>query len=126
MRNLGLSANQVLHIPGAGDFHIEQMQVLDQPAAHGASRKESPTGNADSASAMEVAAPQQDILPDKEQQEPLVRENEADDLTGEQTWPTDKVLFLLDSMKRSCIRGGCRQLASVWESKSRCLHVHDA
>ena len=107
VRNLGLSANQVLHIPGAGDFQIKQMRVLDQPAAHGTSRKESPRDNADSASAMEVAAPQQYILPDTEQQEPLVRENEADDLVGEQTWPTDKVPFLLSapaSMQTSCIK----------------------
>ena len=118
MRNLGLSANQVLHIPGAGDFQIKQMQVLEQPAAHGTSRKESPRDNADSASAMEVAAPQQCILPDTEQQEPLVRENEADDLIGEQTWPTDTVPLLLsapDSMKKSCTWAVSRQLASVWE-----------
>ena len=97
VRNLGLSANQVLHIPGAGDFQIQQMQVLDQPAAHGSIRKESPMDNADSASAMEVTAAQPYILPDMEQQEPLVRENEADDLVGEQTWPTDKVFLPLSA-----------------------------
>ena len=109
MRNLGLSANQVLHIPGAGDFQIKQMQVLDQPAAYGTTRKENPRDNANSASAMEVTAAEQYILPDMEQQEPLVRENEADDLFGEQTWPTDKVPCLLsaaDSMKLSCTRAG--------------------
>ena len=117
MRNLGLSANQVLHIPGAGDFQIKQMQVLEQPAAHGTSHKEGPRGNADSGSAMEVAAPQRCILPDTEQQEPLVRENEADDLVGEQTWPTDKVPSLLsapDSMETSCIRAEGSWFASLW------------
>ena len=68
---------------------------------------------------MEMKAPEQYILPDLEQQEPLVRENEADDLVGEQTWPTDKVPFMLpapDSIETSCTKAGSRQLASVWNS----------
>ena len=128
VRNLGLSANQVLHIPGAGDFQIKQMQVLEQPAAHGTSRKEGPRDNADSASAMEVAAPQQHILPDMQLQEPLVRENEADDLIGEQTWPTDKVPLCFQPQIAS------RQLASELMADSLqvsgrtflCLHVPGA
>ena len=89
VRNLGLSANQALHIPGAGDFQIKQMQVLEKPPSLGFTHKGQANGN--SASAMEVSASQHRILPDPEQQEQLVRENEADDLVGEQTWPTDKV-----------------------------------
>ncbi len=89
MRNLGLSANQVLHIPGAGDFQIKQMQVLEKPPPLWLAHKGQANGN--SASAMEVLASQHFILPNPEQQEQLVRENEADDLVGEQTWPTDKV-----------------------------------
>ena len=89
MRNLGLSANQALHIPGAGDFQMKQMQVLEQPPPLGRTHKGQ--ANGDSASAMEVSASQHFILPDPEQQEQLARENEADELVGEQTWPTDKV-----------------------------------
>lgn len=89
VRNLGLSANQVLHIPGAGDFTIKQMQVLEKPPPLGLAHKGQANGN--SASAMEVSASQHFILPNPEQQEQLARENEADDLVGEQTWPTDKV-----------------------------------
>lgn len=88
VRNLGLSANQVLHIPGAGDFQIKQIQVLEKPQPLGLTHKGQASGKA--ASAMEVSASQHFILPDPEQQEQLVRENEADDLVGEQTWPTDK------------------------------------
>ncbi|CAL5218954.1 g706 [Coccomyxa viridis] len=88
VRNLGLSANQVLHIPGAGDFTIKQMQVLEKPPPLGLAHKGQANGN--SASAMEVSASQHFILPNPEQQEQLARENEADDLVGEQTWPTDK------------------------------------
>lgn len=91
VRNLGLTANQVLHIPGAGDFQIKQMQVLDKPAPFNMPHKGQGSANGNSASAMEVSASQQTILPDPEQQEGLVRENEADELVGEQTWPTDKV-----------------------------------
>ena len=95
MRNLGLSANQVLHIPGSGDFQIRQMRVLDKPAPLGSTRKArayQSSGNGNSASAMEVSVAEQAfIVPDPQQQEQLVRENEADELVGEQTWPTDKV-----------------------------------
>jgi hypothetical protein len=94
-RNLGLSANQVLHIPGAGDFQIKHMRVLDKPAALGSIRKAragQSSNNGNSASSMEVSITQQAfIVPDPQQQEQLVRENEADELVGEQTWPTDKV-----------------------------------
>ena len=95
MRNLGLSANQVLHIPGAGDFQIRQMRVLDKPAPLGSTRKaraNQSSDNRNSVSAMEVSvADQAFIVPDPQQQEQLLRENEADELVGEQTWPTDKV-----------------------------------
>ena len=95
MRNVGLSANQVLHIPGARDFQIKQMRVLDKPVPLGSTRKaraNQSSDNGNSASAMEVSAAQQAlIVPDPQQQEQLVRENEADELVGEQTWPTDKV-----------------------------------
>ena len=89
VRNLGLSANQVLHVPGAGDFQIRQLQVLEQPPPLGLTHKGHANGN--SASAMEVSALQHVIVPDPAQQEQVVRENEADELVGEQTWPTDKV-----------------------------------
>ena len=80
VRNLGLSANQVLHIPGAGDFTIKQMQVLEKPPPLGLAHKGQANGN--SASAMEVSASQHFILPNPEQQEQLARENEADDLVA--------------------------------------------
>jgi len=91
VRNLGLSANQALHIPAGGDFQIKQMQVLDKPAPLGFTHKGKASDNANSASAMEVSASELCILPDPSQQEQLLRENDADELVGEQTWPTDKV-----------------------------------
>lgn len=36
MRHLGLSANQVVHVPGAGDFQIERIEGADEPVALGA------------------------------------------------------------------------------------------
>ena len=76
VRNLGLSANQVLHIPGAGDFQIRQMRVLDKPAHLGSTRKaraSQSSDNGNSASAMEVSVAEQAfIVPDPQQQEQLL------------------------------------------------------
>lgn len=33
VRCRGLSANQLVHVPGAGDFQIERIEVRAQPAA---------------------------------------------------------------------------------------------
>ena len=39
IRNLGLSANQLLHVPGAGDFQLERIEVLSPPGHADASSK---------------------------------------------------------------------------------------
>lgn len=89
MRNLGLSANQVVHVPGAGDFLIDQIEGTDEPAVLGVPAPRVTKG--DSAAMDTSGPPGLAVLPDPAVREEVVRENEADPLAGEQTWPTDMV-----------------------------------
>jgi pre-rRNA-processing protein TSR1 len=102
VRGLGLSVNQAVHIAGAGDFQLSQIDGPQEPPAANeqAVAAAAPAGQqkrAAAAAAMDTSAPDgQQQLPvlavaDPQRQEPLVRENTADPLAGEQTWPTEEV-----------------------------------
>lgn len=93
MRNLGLSANQLMHIPGAGDFEIERMEGAAEPSAAAAGVTKGDPSAPAAAAAMETEGPGSRlvVLPDEETRERLVRENDPDPLAGDQTWPTEKV-----------------------------------
>jgi pre-rRNA-processing protein TSR1 len=94
VRNLGLSANQVLHIPGAGDFQIGRIEGTPEPPAAGtASKGDSSRGRTAAGEAMDAEGPglRMVVLPDEAMREEVIRENVPDPLVGEQTWPTDRV-----------------------------------
>jgi AARP2CN (NUC121) domain len=96
LRGLGLSPNQALHVPGAGDFHIERIDGPQEPApAVGAAfrQKDRPLPGAGGAEAMDASGGQAPVLAtaDLSAREPLTRENVPDPLAGEQTWPTEEV-----------------------------------
>jgi pre-rRNA-processing protein TSR1 len=96
VRAQGLSANQLITVPGAGDFRILRIEGPPDPAAAAVQqqRQQKKGGAAagmdmdmqDAASAVGAAAAAGPVLalPDPEQQEALVRENEPDPLDGEQ------------------------------------------
>lgn len=91
MRNQGLSANQLLHVPGSGDFQIKRICRPSEPEPVLAPQKRARAGNA-----MDLCPTPADKLPvlatpSPDEMEPLVRENVPDPLAGEQTWPTDEV-----------------------------------
>lgn len=83
MRNLGLSANQVVHIPLAGDYQLARLEALEPPTGHHASAE--PGAHAEPAPMQGCV---QACVPDPALQESLQRENVPDPLVGEQTWPT--------------------------------------
>ena len=95
VRNMGLSANQLIHIPLAGDFQMSHISSHPQPAALG--RQPGPNKKQQqpdsSAEAMDASGEGAAVLAtaDPEHQEPLIRENDANPLAGEQTWPTEQV-----------------------------------
>lgn len=99
VRGQGLSANQAVHIGGAGDFQLRQIDGPPEPAAAnepaGEAGRRQQHGGAAAAGAMDTTGgggePPVLARPDAEQQESLVRENDPDPLAGEQTWPTEEV-----------------------------------
>lgn len=93
IRAQGLSANQLVTVPGAGDFRIARVEGLQEPAAAGQQQQQR-KGAATAAAAAAGGSSEVDMadvgervlaVPDPEQQEGLIRENEADPLAGE--WP---------------------------------------
>lgn len=94
VRNMGLSASQLLHLPLAGDVQMRHISSHPQPPILGrqpAQKRQHPgTGSEE---AMEASGPGAAVLAaaDPSQQEPLERENQADPLAGDQTWPTEEV-----------------------------------
>lgn len=106
VRGPGLSANQAVHIGGAGDFQLSQ---IDGPQEHApaneqqlgseaAPRRQQQGAAAAAAAAMDTTGGEAGDVPvlaraDLQQQESLVRENTADPLMGEQTWPTEEELM---------------------------------
>lgn len=132
VRGLGLSANQAVHVPGAGDFQLSHIEGPPEPApandasaAGGGSLRQQQgqqgaatqqQGGAgmdtdvqlDGASGLPVLA-----RPDPQAQEPLVRENEVDPLAGEQTWPTEEVRWVQGAARWCWVPGGADRAASL-------------
>ncbi|XP_042383611.1 pre-rRNA-processing protein TSR1 homolog [Zingiber officinale] len=85
VRAHSLSANQLVHVSGTGDFPIAKIDILKDRFPIN-ERKSSNSMDADDMNSSQVI---QTLLPDPLKQEPLVIENVADPLAGEQTWPTE-------------------------------------
>lgn len=86
VRAQGLSANQLVTVPGAGDFRILQIQGTDSPTA-GVQHHRLEKGSRDEVEMWDIGTEGRDgvviAAPDPEEQEPLVRENQPDPLAGE-------------------------------------------
>lgn len=91
----GLSANQLVTVPGAGDFQIARIEAAPEPQCIGGTAVASGGGTRSRGSAAAAAGDAMDAedatagaagvvlaLPDPQQQEPLARENEPDPLAG--------------------------------------------
>jgi pre-rRNA-processing protein TSR1 len=81
VRHKGLTAQQLIHVPGAGDFQIAKIEAAEEPV-----RAAKGTGSVDAEMGGVIA------VSTPEEREPLVRENEVDPLDAEQTWPTEEEL----------------------------------
>jgi len=104
VRYVGISATQLIHIPTAGDFQIEQIDAPPEPSPANESatlnprRQSSRTSKCgdDGAVGMDTEAEGSGFpildRSDPSDREPLVRENEVDLLDAEQTWPTEEEL----------------------------------
>ncbi|KIZ05338.1 hypothetical protein MNEG_2614 [Monoraphidium neglectum] len=96
VRGAGLSANNLVTVPGAGDFQLLAIEGPPDPAAHGhghGARAAPNGGDSDMADAGGGAGALPVLAaPDPELQDSAARENAPDPLMGEQTWPTDEEL----------------------------------
>lgn len=95
VRTLALSVNQLVHVPLAGDFQLSQICSCERPHALGTDHSKQQRHAVGIPTDMETEGPGATVLAtaDPEQQETLIRENEADTLAGEQTWPTEEELM---------------------------------
>ncbi|CAN6340232.1 unnamed protein product [Urochloa humidicola] len=85
LRAHNLSVNQLVHVSGAGDFQLGQIDVLKDPYPL-SERKSSDVMDTEENGIQIVNT----FVPDSSNQEPLLVENIPDPLAGEQTWPTEE------------------------------------
>ncbi|KAK3129271.1 hypothetical protein QOZ80_6BG0475740 [Eleusine coracana subsp. coracana] len=85
LRAHNLSVNQLVHVSGAGDFQLGQIDVLKDPC---------PVSERKSSDVMETEDSGDQIVntfvADPSNQESLLVENVPDPIAGEQTWPTEE------------------------------------
>ena len=82
LRGKPLSPNQLVHVPGIGDYQISLIETKIDPCPFGGSRH----------GEMEVDSDAVKLLPDPALQESLLIEAEVDPMEGEQTWPSAEEL----------------------------------
>ncbi|XP_055613480.1 pre-rRNA-processing protein TSR1 homolog [Uranotaenia lowii] len=78
LRGIPLSVNQLVHIPGLGDFQLSEVYGLEDPYKPRKNDEEMTSGEA------KLLA-----KADPEKQTSLQRENVPDEMDAEQTWPTE-------------------------------------
>ncbi|KQK18356.1 hypothetical protein BRADI_1g41930v3 [Brachypodium distachyon] len=84
LRAHNLSVNQLVHVSGAGDFQLGEIDILKDPFPV-SERKKIDAMDSDDNQIQIVDT----FVPDPLNQEPLLVENISDPLAGEQTWPTE-------------------------------------
>ena len=82
LRGKPLSPNQLVHVPGIGEFQISLIETPSDPCPLGGSRH----------GGMEVEEEKASLKPDPSLQESLLTEAEVDPMEGEQTWPSKEEL----------------------------------
>eukprot|EP00879_Flechtneria_rotunda_P011793 GHRR01012320.1.p1 GENE.GHRR01012320.1~~GHRR01012320.1.p1 ORF type:complete len:633 (+),score=247.02 GHRR01012320.1:2-1900(+) len=127
VRAQGLSANQLLTVPGAGDFRILRIDGPSDPAEGTAAqrqRQQQKGGStdavmSDAAGAAGNTATPVLAVPNPEQQEHCIRENVPDPLEGEQTWPTEEEIAAAAAtagrrMKKRKLPAGTSEYQAAW------------
>lgn len=95
LRGRNLSANSLIHIPGWGEFQIEQIDLAPLPGD-------------------DVTDPKVLDRPDPLKQESLVSENIPDPMDAEQTWPTDEEIREFSTKKVKKIPKGMSEYQAAW------------
>ncbi|KAL4202910.1 hypothetical protein AMTRI_Chr02g265850 [Amborella trichopoda] len=101
VRAHNLSVNQLVHVSGAGDFQLSQIDVVKDPFTQSEYKYHANSMDLDNASGPKVVL---SLFPDASKQEPLLVENIPDPLAGEQTWPTEEDLAVADEKRERMVR----------------------
>jgi len=88
-----MTANQLVHLPGIGDFQLKKIEMFSDPHPVGRPKVHDNADEAPSNRVLFVDEP-------NDQQESLVTENVPDLLLNEQTWPTPEELANAPKKKR--------------------------
>lgn len=119
VRARNLSINQLVHVPGAGDFQLDQIDVLEDPYPLNERQKHKKDH-------MQLDDIRQNdkvirsLLPNSSEQELVIVENVPDPLAGEQTWPTEQELAEADKstkqkkLKRRTLPRGMSDYQAAW------------
>ncbi|XP_057857342.2 uncharacterized protein LOC131066561 isoform X1 [Cryptomeria japonica] len=119
VRARSLSVNQLVHVPGAGDFQLDQIDILEDPFPLNQLKK----SKVDSMQLDDNSQSQKilrSLLPNTLEQELIVVENVPDPLAGEQTWPTKEELAEADKntkqkkMRKRTLPRGVSDYQAAW------------
>lgn len=93
LRGISLSANQLIHIPGLGDFQLSQIDSPPDPNKINTLRKNDMESSGDVfVKILEKADPSK--------QESLISENVPDPMDAEQTWPTNEEIEMAEKEQK--------------------------
>ncbi|GFR48760.1 hypothetical protein Agub_g10580, partial [Astrephomene gubernaculifera] len=120
VRSAGLSANQLVTIPGAGDFRILSIHAPTDPNAIGSGRAAAGAGTG-GMEVEETAAAAAALGPmlakcDPEEADQLVRENVPEPGEEEQTWPTEEEMAAATAprTRRRKVPEGTSEYQAAW------------
>lgn len=95
LRGTMLSVNQLVHIPGLGDYQMSQIDAPPDPNKINKNKKnDMETSEGSFIKVLEKADPAK--------QESLESENVADPMDGEQTWPTNEEIEMAEKEQKVC------------------------
>jgi len=109
IRHKALTAQQLIHVPGAGDFQIEKIESSIEPIIKDNNNNSDhrPCQNMEIGGAViAVSTP--------EERESLVRENDVDPLDAEQTWPTEEELAEAAKSRKRRLPKGTSDYQAAW------------
>ncbi|KAH9292333.1 hypothetical protein KI387_042476, partial [Taxus chinensis] len=119
VRAHSLSVNQLVHVPGAGDYRLNQIDILEDPFPLNQRQKDKGDSMQldDNSQSQKVI---RSLLPNTLEQELIVVENVPDPLAGEQTWPTKEELAEADKnsgqkkLKKRALPRGMSDYQAAW------------
>lgn len=119
VRARNLSINQLVHVPGAGDFQFDKIDILEDPHPLNERQKlKKDHMQLDEYTQNDKVL--RSLLPNPSEQDLVIVENVPDPLGGEQTWPTEEELAEADKstkqkkLKRRTLPRGMSDYQAAW------------